>query len=71
MAYVASGEDTWSAGFLRQRRSVQWPMAEIWSSEEETLRVAFDGIGEPIGVRVGTDQHEQPVGGLNLFSAGC
>src|SRR5215204_1651981 len=71
MAYVAGGEDARSAGFLRQRRSVQWPMTEILAGQEEALGVAFDGVGQPIGVRVGTDQHEQPVGGLNLFAAGC
>ncbi len=71
MPHVTSGEDTRSAGFLRQRPPVQRPMAEIRISEEEPFRVAFNRIGEPIGVRVGADQHEQPVGRLSLFTAGC
>src|SRR6185437_7956379 len=73
-AYVAGGEHSWHAGFQRQRYRLArfGPVltGQVAAGQDESVLVAPDIVGQPVGVRGGADHDEQRGGRHRLATAG-
>ena len=67
VAHIASAINPGNTGLKCERLAVVGPLADIASSTDVAVRVAFERCGKPLGVGVGTDHDEE---GLRFPSAG-
>ena len=73
MPDIARRKHARHARFEPQPAALEWPrvvVREIRAREQETLSVSGYLRGQPIGLRAGPDQHEEPIGGDRLVFSG-